>query len=115
MAVQIPFSSISKVHGEAVIEDVFFTGLLQQCQVNRAAPQWLINIRQQSKNWLSRLSVPTKKDEDWRFIDLSSLTEGKFVTPQNPVGALRESAPTWMGNAPTGNQKQPFGVYQRNL
>ncbi len=91
MAVQIPFSSISKIHGEAVIEDVFFTGLLQQCQVNQAAPQWLRDIRYQSKNWLSRLSVPTKKDEDWRFIDLSSLTAGKFVSPANPVGALREA------------------------
>ena len=85
MAVQIPFATISQVHGEAVIEDVFFTGLLQQCQVNQVAPQWLIDIRQQSKNWLSRLSVPTRKDEDWRFIDLSSLTAGKFVTPQNNV------------------------------
>ena len=85
MAVQIPFATISQVHGEAVIEDVFFTGLLQQCQVNQNAPQWLIDIRQQSKNWLSRLSVPTRKDEDWRFIDLSSLTAGKFVTSQNNV------------------------------
>ena len=91
MAVQIPFATVSQVHGEAVIEDVFFTGLLQQCQVNQNAPQWLIDVRQQSKNWLSRLSVPTRKDEDWRFIDLSSLIAGKFVTPQNPVGALREA------------------------
>jgi len=85
MAVQIPFATISKVHDEAVIEDIFFTGLLQQCQVNRDAPQWLVDVRQQSKNWLSRQSTPTRKDEDWRFIDLSSLTAGKFVTPQNPV------------------------------
>ena len=89
MAVQIPFATISQVHGEAVIEDVFFTGLLQQCKVGARhalpLPQWLIDIRQQSRNWLSRLSVPTRKDEDWRFINLSSLTAGKFVTPQNNV------------------------------
>ena len=91
MAVQIPFATISKVHGEAVVEDIFFTGLLQQCQVNSDAPQWLVDVRQQSKNWLSRLSVPTRKDEDWRFIDLSSLTAGKFVTPQNPVGTNSRS------------------------
>lgn len=91
MAVQIPFATISKVHEDAVIEDVFFTGLLQQCQVNRDAPQWLVDVRQQSKNWLSRLSVPTRKDEDWRFIDLSSLTAGKFVTPQNSVGVNSRS------------------------
>ncbi|MEY2831350.1 MAG: hypothetical protein RLZZ574_608, partial [Cyanobacteriota bacterium] len=88
MAVQIPFATISQIHQDTVVEDIFFTGLLQQCQVNQAAPQWLIDIRQQSKSWLSRLSVPTRKDEDWRFIDLSSLTAGKFVSPQN-VGALR--------------------------
>jgi Fe-S cluster assembly protein SufD len=87
MAVQIPFATISQIHQDTVVEDIFFTGLLQQCQVNQAAPQWLKDIRQQSKSWLSRLSVPTKKDEDWRFIDLSSLTAAKFVTPRNIVGA----------------------------
>lgn len=83
MAVQIPLAKISKVKQDNIVEDVFFTGLLQQCQVNKSDPQWLQDIRQQSKNWLSGLSVPTRKDEDWRFIDLSSLTAGKFVTLQN--------------------------------
>jgi Fe-S cluster assembly protein SufD len=91
MAVQIPFATISKVNQDTVVEDIFFTALLQQCQVNQAAPQWLKDIRQQSKNWLSRLSVPTKKDEDWRFIDLSSLTAGKFVSPGNTVEANNHS------------------------
>jgi Fe-S cluster assembly protein SufD len=88
MAVQIPLATIPKIHEDGVVEDIFFTGLLQQCPVNQAAPQWLKDIRQKSKSWLSRLSVPTRKDEDWRFIDLSSLTAGKFVSP---VGALREA------------------------
>ena len=83
MAVQIPWVTISKVEQKAVVEDVFFTGLLEQCPVDKSAPQWLTDIRQQSKNWLSRLSVPTRKDEDWRFIDLSSLTATEFVTVQN--------------------------------
>ncbi|MEL6494369.1 MAG: Fe-S cluster assembly protein SufD [Cyanobacteria bacterium J06623_7] len=84
MVVQIPRATISPVSGEAVIEDVFFKGLLEQCPVNQAAPQWLKDKRQQSKNWLSRLSIPTRKDEDWRFIDLSSLATGKFVAPSQP-------------------------------
>jgi Fe-S cluster assembly protein SufD len=87
MAVQIPLTTIPKVREDGVVEDIFFAALLQQCQVNQAAPQWLKDIRQQSKGWLSRLSVPTKKDEDWRFIDLSSLTAGKFVSARNIVGA----------------------------
>ena len=88
MAVQIPFATITQVNEDAVIEDVFFTGLLQQCQVNTDAPQWLQAVRQQSKNWLSRLSVPTRKDEDWRFIDLSSLTAAKFVSASSSAEAF---------------------------
>ncbi|MDJ0568467.1 MAG: Fe-S cluster assembly protein SufD [Pleurocapsa sp. MO_192.B19] len=79
MAVQIPFATISKIDDTAVVEDVFFTSLLQQCQMRDRESQWLQDIRQQSKNWLSHLAVPTRKDEDWRFIDLSSLTETKFI------------------------------------
>ncbi|MGF1589965.1 MAG: Fe-S cluster assembly protein SufD [Pleurocapsa sp.] len=92
MAVQIPFTTISnfKVHQATVVEDIFFTGLLQQCQINQSESQWLRDIRQESKSWLSRLSVPTRQDEDWRFIDLSSLTAAKFVTAKN-VDAICES------------------------
>ena len=93
MAVQIPWVTISKVEQKAVVEDVFFTGLLEQCPVDKSAPQWLTDIRQQSKNWLSRLSVPTRKDEDWRFIDLSSLTATEFVTVQNPEVKSYSSLP----------------------
>ena len=111
MAVQIPFATISKVHQDAVVEDIFFTGLLQQCQLDESAPQWLKDIRQDSKNWLSSLSVPTRKDEDWRFIDLSSLTAGKFVKGDN-VGAI---APAPLPE--TKNSRLVFvnGVYNSEL
>lgn len=110
MAVQIPFATISKVHQDTVVEDIFFTGLLQQCQVDKSEFQWLQDIRQESKNWLSRLSVPTRKDEDWRFIDLSSLTAAKFVTAKN-VNALCESLPE------AKNSRLVFvnGVYSQQL
>ena len=91
MAVQIPFATISQINETPVVEDIFFTGLLQQCLVRANEPQWLQDIRQQSKNWLSCLSVPTRKDEDWRFIDLSSLTETKFLAVEDKVGAIGES------------------------
>ncbi|MGL6342485.1 MAG: SufB/SufD family protein, partial [Waterburya sp.] len=83
MAVKIPFATIAKMNETAVVEDIFFTGLLQHCQIREHEPQWLKDTRQQSKTWLSSLSVPTRKDEDWRFIDLSSLTEEKFVAAQD--------------------------------
>jgi len=92
MAVKLPLVNVSQVDLNPVVEDIFFAGLLEQCQVNETAPQWLRDIRQQAKNWLSHLSVPTRKDEDWRFIDLSSLTQGKFVVSQD-TKAVYESLP----------------------
>ena len=111
MAVQIPFATISKVHQDAVVEDIFFTGLLQQCQVDESAPQWLKDIRTESKNWLSSLSVPTRKDEDWRFIDLSSLTAGKFVTAREAKAIAQTPLPE------TKNSRLVFvnGIYNSEL
>ena len=83
MAVKIPFSTIAQVDDTKVVKDIFLTGLLQQCAINASESEWLQNTRQQAKTWLSRLSVPTRKDEDWRFIDLGDLTASKFVKPNN--------------------------------
>ena len=80
MAVQIPFSTIDQARQTAVVEDAFFTYLLQQCLVDNLEESWLKDIRQHSKTWLSSLSVPTKKDEEWRFLDLADLTARKFLT-----------------------------------
>ena len=50
MAVQIPFATVSKVNKTVAVEDIFFTGLLEQCQINENEPEWLQNTRQQCKN-----------------------------------------------------------------
>ena len=98
MAVQIPFATISKLEEAGIIEDSWLMGLLQQTSLAEDEPQWLKDIRQQAVNWVSRLRVPTKKDEEWRFTDLSSLVEQNFVAAQ-PVGkyygtSLRETENT---------------------
>ncbi len=91
MAVQIPFATVSKVNKTVAVEDIFFTGLLEQCQINENEPEWLQNTRQQAKSWLSHLSVPSRKDEDWRFVDLSDLTAGKFVEPASKEASYETS------------------------
>lgn len=88
MAVKIPVSTIPQVKSGDTTQDSFLAGLLAQCQSQESVPQWLSEMRLQSQNWLSGLSVPTRRDEDWRFIDLAELTAGKFVTNNN-------SAATW--------------------
>ena len=83
MAVQIPFTNLSNLATTDVVADDFVTGLLQQCQIPDNEPEWLTKVRQQATTMVSRLSVPTKKDEDWRFIDLSKLVQTDFTTPQS--------------------------------
>ena len=87
MAVQIPFATISKLEEKGIVEDNWLMGLLQQTTLSEDEPNWLKDIRQQAFNWVSRLQVPTKKDEEWRFTDLSALVEKNFVTAQ-PVGTF---------------------------
>ena len=82
MAVQIPFATISKLEETGIVEDNWLMGLLQQTTLSEDEPKWLKDIRQQATNWVSRLQVPTKKDEEWRFTDLSSLVEKNFMTAQ---------------------------------
>jgi Fe-S cluster assembly protein SufD len=81
MAVQIPFSNLP-IETTKVVADAFATGLLKQCRIPSNEPVWLTEIRQQAATWVSRLSVPTKKDEDWRFIDLLELVKTEFTVPQ---------------------------------
>jgi Fe-S cluster assembly protein SufD len=88
MAVQIPFRQpLDTDNSVAVSEDKFLSGLLQQFQVKDNQPQWLKAIRQQASAWVSRLQTPSKKDEDWRFIDLGDLIQTNF-TLANGVDAV---------------------------
>jgi Fe-S cluster assembly protein SufD len=82
MAVQIPFSNLPNLETTKIVADVFATRLLQQCRIPSSEAAWLTEIRQQAATWVSRLSVPTKKDEDWRFIDLSELVKTDFAVSQ---------------------------------
>ncbi len=82
MAVQIPFATISKLEEAGIVKDNWLMGLLRQTSLTEAEPNWLKDNRQQATNWVSRLRVPTKKDEEWRFTDLSALVEKNFVTAQ---------------------------------
>ncbi len=50
-------------------------------QLDQETREWLHNIREQSASWVSRLTVPTKKNEEWRFTDISDLLDLEIVAP----------------------------------
>jgi Fe-S cluster assembly protein SufD len=61
--------------------DAFLSKLLQQrpdapvAKLDKETGEWLTNLREQAASWVSRLTVPTKKDEEWRFTDISELLD----------------------------------------
>lgn len=62
-------------------EDVFLSKILQQRpdapvdKLDEETGEWLTNLREQSASWVSRLTTPTKKDEEWRFTDIAEILD----------------------------------------
>ena len=50
-------------------------------QLDRETGEWLQNIREQSASWVSRLGLPTTKDEEWRFTDIAPLLDLDLAAP----------------------------------
>jgi Fe-S cluster assembly protein SufD len=78
MAVKIPFETVIKLEEAGIVEDAFLMGLLKQSH-HETTLTWLRSLQEQAANWVSRLQMPSKHDEEWRFTDLSSLKETNFV------------------------------------
>ena len=68
-------------------EDVFLSKILQLRpdapvdKLDKETGEWLTNLREQSASWVSRLNVPTKKDEEWRFTDIAEILDLEIVAP----------------------------------
>jgi Fe-S cluster assembly protein SufD len=43
---------------------------------------WLQQVRDRAGAWVRELAIPTKRDEEWRFTDISPLFEVNFQGPQ---------------------------------
>ena len=69
------------------LADRFLGKILEQrlsvpvAQLDQETGAWLEDIREQSASWLSRLTLPTTKDEEWRFTDISELLDLDIFTP----------------------------------
>lgn len=49
-------------------------------------PQWMAEFRQAAAKKLDTISVPGRKDEEWRFIRLNNLTSTEFLPESDVVG-----------------------------
>ncbi|MBG1271908.1 Fe-S cluster assembly protein SufD [Nostoc sp. WHI] len=57
--------------------DDYLTGLLNQVTANKTEG-WLQELRQSAANWVRHSIIPTTREEEWRFTDLSSLRQLQF-------------------------------------
>lgn len=57
--------------------DDYLTGLLNQVTATKTEG-WLQELRQGAANWVRHSILPTTREEEWRFTDLSSLRKVQF-------------------------------------
>ncbi|OYD99081.1 Fe-S cluster assembly protein SufD [Nostoc sp. 'Peltigera membranacea cyanobiont' 213] len=57
--------------------DDYLTGLLNQVIATKTEG-WLQELRQSAANWVRHSIIPTTREEEWRFTDLSSLRKVQF-------------------------------------
>lgn len=68
--------------------DAYLTGLLNQCQaldlqvIDPEIAALLGELRDRATLWVNKLTIPTKRDEEWRFTDLSPLLQINFQKPE---------------------------------
>jgi len=66
--------------------DDYLIGLLNQVTATKAEG-WLQELRQSAANWVRHSTIPTTREEEWRFTDLSSLRKVQFNNVETRIFA----------------------------
>jgi Fe-S cluster assembly protein SufD len=74
MSIEVSPSGISNT---LMDKDAFLSGLLDRVMASKSEG-WLQDVRSSAADWVRQLRLPTTRDEEWRFADLSSLREVQF-------------------------------------
>ncbi|WP_413200709.1 Fe-S cluster assembly protein SufD [Nostoc piscinale] len=90
----IPNSDAVSLVSSLLDRDVYLTQLLNQVGVTEA--DGLAELRQQAANWVRHSTIPTTREEEWRFTDLSDLRGVEFrkAQPVNNVEKLNVTSLT---------------------
>ncbi|BAZ10074.1 hypothetical protein NIES4071_18880 [Calothrix sp. NIES-4071] len=76
----IPNSSVISLTSTLLDRDTYLTELLNIVVETRhvSSLHWLQEIKQRAANWVRHSTLPTNRDEEWRFTDLSKLKQINF-------------------------------------
>ncbi|MBD2596506.1 Fe-S cluster assembly protein SufD [Nostoc spongiaeforme FACHB-130] len=90
----IPNSDAVSLVSSLLDRDAYLTQLLNQVTVSQA--DGLEELRQQAANWVRHSTIPTTREEEWRFTDLSDLRGVEFqkAQPVNNVEKLNVTSLT---------------------
>lgn len=100
--------------------DAYLLELLNQCQeldIQVIEPEisgLLQELRDKASAWVKKLAIPTKRDEEWRFTDLSQLLQFQFQKPEIKVDSVSDISDFILPEAPI---RLVFinGIYAPNL
>ncbi|MEA5598289.1 Fe-S cluster assembly protein SufD [Rivularia sp. UHCC 0363] len=73
----IPNSREVSLSDALLNKDAYLTGLVDKVSVVKSEG-WLQQLKDDAANWVRHSTLPTKKDEEWRFTDLSALRQHDF-------------------------------------
>ncbi len=74
MSIEVSPSPISNT---LVDKDAYLSGLLDKVMASKSEG-WLQDVRDRAADWVRQSRLPTTRDEEWRFADLSALREVQF-------------------------------------
>jgi Fe-S cluster assembly protein SufD len=73
----LPNSSAASLTATLLDRDAYLTELLNRVTVSKSEG-WLQEVRDRAATWVRHSTLPTTRDEEWRFTDLSALRQVKF-------------------------------------
>ncbi|QMS90445.1 Fe-S cluster assembly protein SufD [Nostoc edaphicum CCNP1411] len=73
----IPNSNLVSLTSPLLDKDTYLTELLNQVTAPKTEG-WLQQLRQSAASWVRHSTIPTTREEEWRFTDLSSLRKLQF-------------------------------------
>ncbi len=118
MSIQVSPSPISDLTSAVLDRDVYLTGLLNHVVETRSVASlqdWLQELRDRAALWVRQSTLPTTRDEEWRFTDLSSLRQVQFNVETPPIASLQDIAPLILPEAVHSRLVFVNGVYAPEL
>ncbi len=86
----IPNSSEVSLSASLLDRDAYLSELLDRLSAQKTE-EWLQEVRDRAANWVRHSILPTTRDEEWRFTDLSPLRQVKFSFQPKQISDVKDT------------------------